>query len=196
MEFRGTPDLGSVEEYLKISDNMAFLIASDGASGVGQTSGRFSVQGGRIPFRVLLLYSGPTTLCGYFIGQPTPVGGDTWRMEITLYDYDFSSLYEQQKRDFAHASLPQYIAPEQVKTSGAAWCIGTGYYFSDNNDFTQSAEQYGMWSRERSARKERFCKSIDDLEDLQPQGGGETIRAYLLLLDKNYRTVGYTILTN
>ena len=53
-----------------------------------------------------------------------------------------------------------------------------------------------MWSRERSARKERFCKSIDDLEEFQPQSGGKTTWAYLLLLDKNYRTVGYTILTN
>lgn len=195
MEFRGMPDLGSIEEFLKVSDQMTWLVASDGTRSMKQSSGRFSVQNGRIPFRVLLLYSGPTTLCGYFIGQPTPVGGDTWRMEITLYDYDFSSLYEQQKRDFARASLPQYIAPEQVETSGAVWCIDS-FYLTDNDAFSQAVQHYGMWSREQSVGKERFCKSIDDLQELQPQGGGKTTRAYLLLLDKNYRTVGYTILTN
>ena len=195
MEFRGMPDLGSIEEFLKVSDQMTWLVASDGTRSMKQSSGRFSVQNGRIPFRVLLLYSGPTTLCGYFIGQPTPVGGDTWRMEITLYDYDFSSLYEQQKRDFARASLPQYIAPEQVETSGAVWCIDS-FYLTDNDAFSQAVQHYGMWSREQSVGKERFCKSIDDLQELQPQGGGKTTWAYLLLLDKNYRTVGYTILTN
>lgn len=195
MEFRGMPDLGSIEEFLKASDQMTWLVASDGTRSMKQSSGRFSVQNGRIPFRVLLLYSGPTTLCGYFIGQPTPVGGDTWRMEITLYDYDFSSLYEQQKRDFARASLPQSIAPEQVETSGAVWCIDS-FYLTDNDAFSQAVQHYGMWSREQSAGKERFCKSIDDLQELQPQGGGKTTWAYLLLLDKNYRTVGYTILTN
>ena len=195
MEFRGMPDLGSIEEFLKVSDQMAWLVASDGTRSMKQSSGRFSVQNGRIPFRVLLLYSGPTTLCGYFIGQPTPVGGDTWRMEITLYDYDFSSLYAQQKRDFAQTSLPQSIAPEQVETSGAVWCIDS-FYLTDNDAFSQAVQHYGMWSREQSAGKERFCKSIDDLEEFQPQSGGKTTWAYLLLLDKNYRTVGYTILTN
>lgn len=195
MEFRGMPDLGSIEEFLKVSDQMTWLVASDGTRSMKQSSGRFSVQNGRIPFRVLLLYSGPTTLCSYFIGQPTPVGGDTWRMEITLYDYDFSSLYEQQTRDFARASLPQYIAPEQVETSGAVWCIDS-FYLTDNDAFSQAVQHYGMWSREQSVGKERFCKSIDDLQELQPQGGGKTTWAYLLLLDKNYRTVGYTILTN
>ena len=188
------PDLGSVEEYLKVSDNVAFLIASDGAYGVGQTSGRFSVQGGRAPFRALLLYSGDTTLCGYFIGQPSHVGGDTWRMDITLCDYDFSDLYEQQKREFEQASMPRYISQDQAAKSGAVWCISTGYYFSEDSDFTRTTELYGMWSREQSVGKERFCKSAADLEQLRPSSGDNT-RAYVLLLDKNYRSIGYTILT-
>lgn len=194
MEFRGVPDLGSLEEHLKISDNMAFLIASDGAYGVGQTSGRFSVQGGRAPFRALLLYSDDTTLCGYFIGEPSHVGGDTWRMDITLCDYDFSDLYEQQKREFEQASMPRYISQDQAAKSGAAWCISTGYYFSEDSDFTRTTELYGMWSREQSMGKERFCKSAADLEQLRPSSGDNT-RAYVLLLDKSYRSIGYTILT-
>lgn len=192
MEFRGMPNLGGVGEYLKVSDQMAWLVASDGAKSMQQTSGRFSVQGGKAPFRVLLLYSGPTTLCGYFFGQPSHVGGNTWRMEIILCDYDFSGLYEGQKQAFDRAALPKYIDPDQVPGSGAIWCID-GFYLSDNGDFSQKVQQYGLWSREQSGGKERFCKSVDDLYQLMPQSSKD-IWAYVLLLDRNYRSVGYTIL--
>lgn len=39
MEFRGMPDLGSVEEYLKVSDQVSWLVASDGERFMNQTSG-------------------------------------------------------------------------------------------------------------------------------------------------------------
>ena len=194
MEFRGVPDLGSLEEHLKVSDQMTWLVASDGARSMNQTSGRFSVQRGRTPFRALLLYSDDTTLCGYFIGQPSHVIGDTWRMDITLCDYDFSDLYEQQKKAFEQASTPQYISPEQVERSSAVWCIDS-FYLNNNDDFCQGVQLYGLWSREQSVKKKRFCKSVDDLEQLLPQNGGKTVYAYVLLLDKDYRSIGYTILT-
>lgn len=193
MEFRGMPDLGGVGEYLKVSDQMAWLVASDGTRSMKQTSRRFSVQGGKAPFRVLLLYSGPTTLCGYFFGEPSHVGGSTWRMDITLCDYDFSGLYEGQKQAFDRTALPKYIAPEQVSKSGAVWCI-SGFSLSDNGDFSQKVQQYGLWSREQSVGKERFCKSVDDLDQLVPRSSKD-IWAYVLLLDKDYRSMGYTILT-
>lgn len=197
MEFRGSPDLGGVEEYLKVSDQVSWLVASDGERTMNQTSGRFSVQGGRAPFRVLLLYSDETTLCGYFFGQPLYLGGDSWRMEITLCDYDFSGLYEQQKNAFSQASLPEYIAPEQVERSGAAWCIDN-FYLNNNDDFCQAVQQYGLWSREQSVGKERFCKPVEDLDVLVPseRSDGKTTYAYVLLLDEQYDIVGYTILTN
>ena len=115
-------------------------------------------------------------------------------MDIVLCDYDFSNLYEQQKREFEQASPPAYIAQDQAAKSGAVWCISTGYYFSEDSDFTRTAELYGLWSREQSVGKERFCKSAADLEQLRPSSGGNT-RAYVLLLDKNYHSIGYTILT-
>ena len=49
MEFRGVPDLGSLEEHLKVSDQMTWLVASDGARSMNQTSGRFSVQRDALP---------------------------------------------------------------------------------------------------------------------------------------------------
>lgn len=191
------PDLGGVEEYLKVSDQMAWLVASNGERSMHQTSGRFSVQGGKAPFRVLLLYSGKTALCGYFFGQPRHLGGDSWRMEITLCNYDFSGLYEQQKNAFSQAALPEYIAPEQVERSGAAWCVD-GFYLSDDGNFSRAVQQYGLWSREQSVGKERFCKPVEDLDVLMPSGrsDGETVYAYVLLLDEQYDPVGYTILTN
>lgn len=197
MEFRGMPDLGGVEEYLKVSDQMAWLVASNGERSMHQTSSRFSVQGGKAPFRVLLLYSGKTALCGYFFGQPRHLGGDSWRMEITLCNYDFSGLYEQQKNAFSQAALPEYIAPEQVERSGAAWCVD-GFYLSDDGNFSRAVQQYGLWSREQSVGKERFCKPVEDLDVLMPSGrsDGEIVYAYVLLLDEQYDPVGYTILTN
>ena len=193
MEFRGMPNLGGVGEYLKVSDQMAWLVASDGAKSMQQTSGRFSVQGGKAPFRALLLYSSPTTLCGYYIGTPSHVGGNTWRMDIVLCDYDFSSLYEGQKKAFDQTALPKYIDPDQVPRSGAVWCIDA-FSLNNNDDFCQGVQQYGLWSREQSIGKERFCKSVDDLDQLMPQSSKD-IWAYVLLLDKNYRPVGYTVLT-
>ena len=197
MEFRGMPDLGSVEEYLKVSDQVSWLVASDGERSMNQTSGRFSVQDGRAPFRVLLLYSDETTLCGYSFGQPLYMGGDLWRMEITFCDYDFSGLHEQQKNAFSQASLPEYIAPEQVERSGAVWCI-VNFYLNNTDDFCQAVQQYGLWSREQSVGKERFCKPVEDLDVLIPseRSDGKTTYAYVLLLDKRYDIVGYTILTN
>ena len=46
--------------------------------------------------------------------------------------------------------------------------------------------------------KERFCKPVEDLDVLMPSGrsDGETVYAYVLLLDEQYDPVGYTILTN
>lgn len=115
-------------------------------------------------------------------------------MDIVLCDYDFSSLYEGQKKAFDRAAPPKYIDPDQVPGSGAVWCIDA-FYLSDNGNFSQGVQQYGLWSREQSIGKERFCKSVDDLDQLMPQSSGKDIWAYVLLLDKNYRSIGYTILT-
>ena len=57
------------------------------------------------------------------------------------------------------------IAPEQVERSGAVWCIDN-FYLNNNDDFCQAVQQYGLWSRERSAGKERFCKPVEDLDVL------------------------------
>ena len=78
--------------------------------------------------------------------------------------------------------------------SGAVWCIDA-FSLNNNDDFCQGVQQYGLWSREQSVGKERFCKSVDDLDQLMPQSSKD-IWAYVLLLDKNYRPVGYTILTS
>src|SRR5699024_4273281 len=117
MELRGNPNLGSIEEYLRTSDNMAWLIAH--GETLGQTNGQFSIQGGRAPFRSLLIFSGPSRLCGYFIGEPVHEGGDTWRMEITLCDYDFTGLLEQQRQAFARWEVPPYVEAAEADSTGA-----------------------------------------------------------------------------
>ena len=77
-------------------------------------------------------------------------------MEITLCDYDFSGLYEGQKKAFDRTALPKYIDPDQVPGSGAVWCID-GFYLSDNGNFSQKVQQYGLWSREQSGGRSAFA---------------------------------------
>ncbi len=198
MEFRGTADLGAIEEYLKISDNMAWLAAY--GETLEQTSGQFSVEGGRASFRSLLIFSGPTRLCGYFIGTPENVGGDRWRLEITLYDYDFSELLEQQKQAFAQWEVPPFIAPEQAASSGAKYVL-TGFYTSSQDPSDMESDQtmqlYSLWSESQSIGVGRLCQAAADLERLRPQSfGEESAWVYCLLLDDDHQPVAYTILTN
>lgn len=190
------PDLGGdVKAYVAESFHMAWLVTSGGTASGGYLSATWNLSEDHI--FTLLLYRDLTTLCGYFVGAPEDLGGGKWRMEITFCDYDFSGLYEQQKNAFSQASLPEYIAPEQVERSGAVWCIDN-FYLNNNDDFCQAVQQYGLWSREQSVGKERFCKPVEDLDVLVPseRSDGKTTYAYVLLLDKRYDIVGYTILTN
>lgn len=81
-----------------------------------------------------------------------------------------------------------------MERSGTVWCIDTDYYFEDTDDFSQTVELYGPRSREHSVGMKRLCKSAEDLEQLCPRSN-ENARAYVLLLDKDCRSIGYTILT-
>lgn len=197
MEFRGMPDLGDLDAYLAVSDQVAWWVASDGTREINQTSSRFSVQGGRAPSRVLLLYRDSTTLCGYFTGEPEPVGGDTWRLEITLCDYDFSGLCQRQAQAFAQRERLPELTLEEGSAQGATQLIDA-YSLSNNDAFCQTVQQYGLWSRAESSRSKRFYKNFDDLEELRPneRTDGETVWAYYLLLDDTDEPLGYLVLTN
>ena len=172
MEFGGAPNLGELDHYLEISDQVAWWVASDGTREINQTSGRFSVQDGRVPSRMLLLYRDTSTLCGYFVGKPEQVGEDTWRMEITLCDYDFSELCQRQAQAFAQREpLPELTLEEGI-AQGAEYLMDA-YYLNNNDAFCQTVQQYGLWSRARLTRAERFYKELDDVEELRPNGRSE-----------------------
>ena len=198
MELRSAADLGSIEEYLRISDSTAWMQTY--GEPLGQSSGQFSVQNGHASFRSLLIYSGPTRLCGYFIGEPVHEGGDTWRMEITLCDYDFSGLLDQQKQAFDRWEVPPYVDPEDADTTGAKYVI-TGFYTSSRDerdmDTDEEAQLYLLWSQSQSAGVARLCQNAEHLESLRPEGpDGRFAWVYCLLLDANYEPVAYTMLTN
>ena len=198
MELRGNPNLGSIEEYLRTSDNMAWLIAH--GETLGQTNGQFSVQGGRAPFRSLLIFSGPTQLCGYFMGEPVHESGDRWRLEITLCDYDFTGLLEQQRQAFARWEVPPYVEAAEADSTGAKYVI-TGFYTASDAAEDMSTDEtvqlYSLWSQSQSIGVGRFCQNAEHLESLRPEGpDGRFAWVYCLLLDADYQPVAYTILTN
>ena len=198
MELRSAADLGSIEEYLRISDSTAWMQAY--GEPLGQSNGQFSVQNGHASFRSLLIYSGPTRLCGYFIGEPVHEGGDTWRMEITLCDYDFSDLLDQEKQAFDRWEVPPYVDPEDADTTGAKYVI-TGFYTASEDerdmDTDEEAQLYLLWSHSQRWRVERLCQNAEHLESLRPEGpDGRFAWVYCLLLDADYQPVAYTILTN
>ena len=177
---------------------MAWLIAH--GETLGQTNGQFSVQGGRAPFRSLLIFSGPTRLCGYFIGEPVHEGGDTWRMEITLCDYDFTGLLEQQRQAFARWEVPPYVEAAEADSTGAKYVI-TGFYTASDAAEDMSTDEtvqlYSLWSQSQSIGVGRFCQNAEHLESLRPEGpDGRFAWVYCLLLDADYQPVAYTILTN
>ena len=198
MELRSAADLGSIEEYLRISDSTAWMQAY--GEPLGQSNGQFSVQNGHASFRSLLIYSGPTRLCGYFIGEPVHEGGDTWRMEITLCDYDFSDLLDQEKQAFARWEVPPYVEAAEADSTGAKYVI-TGFYTASNAAEDMSTDEtvqlYSLWSQSQSIGVGRFCQNAEHLESLRPEGpDGRFAWVYCLLLDADYQPVAYTILTN
>lgn len=192
MEFNGTPYLGGgVDEYLRTSFQMASLVATDGERGMNQFSSGFSVSDGKIPTRSLLIFRNPTTLCGYAFGAPDRQTDGTWRLTITLCDYDLSQLYAQCAEGFyAEAGNWSYIPPQELKDCGAKWMLYGGFNFEDNDSFASLTERYRLWSQLTSTKKEFFCQDFDDLETfLSSRSSGWS---YFLMLDEDYNPIGYS----
>ena len=200
MEFRGdarSGQRGGVSEGQR-PDGLAGGLRR-GVRRMEQTSGRFSVQGGTSSRSgYLLLYSGATTLCGYFFGQPSHVGGNTWRMDIALCDYDFSGLYEGQKQAFDQDSTCPSTSPRTRRPGAARSGASTpAIYLSDKwrlfrkpGAAVRLVEPGAVW------RKGALLQVCGWTWTSSCPRSSKDIWAYVLLLDKNYRSVGYTVLTS
>lgn len=127
INFGGTPNLGNdIDSYLIDSFQMAILVSTQGEYGSEGEWGSFSPKSDPDSPRSLLLFDGNTHLMGYSVGVPEDVGGGAWRMQVTLCDYDFTELYEEQLAEFTADQdrlFQNYIAPEDLADSGAEWFL-------------------------------------------------------------------------
>ena len=140
------PDLsGDVKAYVKDSLHMAWLVASWGRERGGHSSAIWNLERNHI--FTLLLYSDFTTLCGYFVGAPENLGGGRWRMEITLCDYDFTALYEEQSQGYNAVSQLPEISQNDLASCGAVYYIEPVSQLTGGDDFTNRVRLQSLWSR-------------------------------------------------
>ena len=143
------PDLvGDVKAYVEDSLHMAWLVTSQGTQQGGYTSATWNLSADHI--FTLLLYSDFTTLCGYFAGAPEDLGGGRWRMEITLCNYDFTALYEEQAAGYTAAPQLPEISQNDLTSCGAAYYIEPVSQLSGSDDFTNRVRLQSLWSRATS----------------------------------------------
>lgn len=186
-----TPNLGSnIDEYIKDSFTFAALFRWPGLS---SDQMRLSDERSSIALLVFEEDDG-LWLTGYFVGNPTRYNDNTLRLDVTPCRYDITSLAAKEltafygNRDFLYEN---YIAPENVANSGAAWYL-RGYYTGQSPDPREDdCQMYHLWSEATSPYKERFCRPINEFGAVVP----DTERwVCCLLLDKNYELLGYTML--
>lgn len=191
ISFENAPKIGdNIEPYLIDSFQMAMLM--EGASAGSGEWGMFDPKKESNAF-CLLAFDGDTHLAGYFIGKPKKADDNTWQLEVTLCDYDFSDLVTQQKAAFQENQniYGEYIPRDKVKGSGAKYCL-QGYYMGRNPDpmVDNVPQTYHLWSELNSPYIEEFAGGLDRIERRKVREGRYM---FFILLDKNYEPIGYTM---
>jgi len=181
-----------IDDYLVQSYAMMTLVGSDGEDYTDSGYGYIYTNSG---VRMLLLFSDPTTLCGYYIGEPEASEDGSCTIEITLCDYDFSALYNECAEDFAASGVMELpcISPEAVSESGASYFY-YGYNTSYLNEYGEKQQLYYIWTQMDSPYTDGYIRTMDRYEERLPEGTEEDPRwRYFLLLDKNREPIGYTL---
>ena len=192
----GCPNLGNdVDNYLCQSLQMMDLVVTGGGQGSTDRYSQVAFRNDRESPHALLLFSEKTTLCGYSIGLPNEVSDGVWRLEVTLCDYDFTSLYERQAQAFAAAEPFPCLTPEQAETCGATWFI-QGYNSRVYREDTRTQQLYFLWSQLTSPYAERCYRDIDRYAQRGPKGDAAEPRwCHYLFLNADGEVIGYTMLT-
>lgn len=185
-------NIKNVDEYLIQSEQMASLIPSHGREGTGRQRQHYS---GKNP-HILLLYSGPTTLRGFSIGNPERLADGTDRYTMVLCDYSFEELYKQQSAAFDSVSYP-YIEPSAVQTCGAVY-FRNGYQMEvPFDDYWLRHQLYFLWML--MTADDPVWTAIQPISNFQKDidwwmSEPHRISCCYLLLDANKNPIGYTII--
>lgn len=194
VEFNGMNKMSlDIDDYLKDSYQMAYLIGSGGSAGGDDEGGSFSPLNDPDSLRALLLFDSETHLIGHAIGVPESLGNNVWRLNITLCDYDFTELYEQQSAAYYASEKLPYIAPGDIDGSGAKWYLDA-YRMRGNSEKLGHVQMYHLWNQLKSPYTERHCRSMDVFYDRLPKADARSAHyPYFVLLDKDYEPIGYTM---
>lgn len=197
LEFEGTANMGNdIDHYLIDSVQMAFLIGTNGEEGNDDQYGIFSARRDPNSPRRILLFDSKTHLMGYAVGVPEKVSEGVWRMHLTLCDYDFTELYQQQAAAYYASPKMPYIAPEDIDSSGVKWFLNA-YRMRKDTEQIGHCQMYHLWSEVNSPYLERHCRDMGQFEDKKPRNEGDGTRCtYYVLLDRNREVIGYTMLTS
>ena len=181
----------NIDDYFMQSGQLMHLIASSGSQGEDRGNGCFIP--GYDP-RFFSLYSAPTTMCAFFIGDPEQISDDTYRLSFTTCDYDVSHLYAQQKQAFAALEELPFIPLDEVASVNADRFIVGWQMETEYNAFWKRHQQYFLWSQLTSESPIWTMIAMDQFdESLSWDGGyGAQWRMYLLL-DSDNTPIGYTI---
>lgn len=195
--FSGVPNMGEdLDEYIKDSYYMARLVGSRGEDTDKDSYGSFTPGNDSDSPRCLLVFDGPTSLCGYVVAQPKSEGGGKWSLTMTRDHYDFSGLYADELRNFQNRSEYDYIDPEDALSCGAESFL-YAYNMSNTAGKYNDAQLYHLWNREQSAYLDKHLRSMDRWEDSVPSGTQQNpVWRFYLLFDGNNEVIGYTVRCN
>ena len=191
----GVPDMGDdIDAYLINSFQMAMLVSSRGEYGSEGEWGSFDANRDPNSPLCLLLYDSNFHLMGHAVGVPQEAGDGQWQLEVTLCDYDFTALFEQQLSDFEaqrEEIFAHYIAPENIIGSGAEYFL-EGYNTGRGPTLLPGdAQGYHLWAQYSSPYVAEHSRSLDRLRDRLPR---EDRWRCFLFLDGDYQLLGYTMM--
>lgn len=184
----------SIDEYLKVGQQMEMLVTSNGEQSHKQRSMRMGVWNNQT--YILLLYSDDKTLCGYFAGS-LMAEDDQISIDFTRCNYDFSALYQKVSEEFSELNWEnelKYIDIEKLDQSDAKWFIST-YFMSDKIENVKERHWYHLWSRYQVFKNEKDYVPLEYMDDWYGDVEHDNpVSMYFLLLDDHYEIVGYTIM--
>lgn len=189
-----SPTGDSIDDCLAGCFQMAMLVSSQGISSSDGEWGMFNARNAGGDSLYLLLFDRNTHLMGYSIGPAANLGGGQWQLDVTLCDYDFTSLYLEQRAAFEDQWQDLFstcIPPEELETSGAVWFL-KGYNTGRGPVLrTDDPQLYRLWIQFHDPDMKRQCFEIERLEEFLPDEGRWMC---YLLLDADYNLLGYTML--